>query len=207
MPQRYRPGERICEEGAPADWAWFVKRGLAIVSRGAGGRRAVEAASHVVSPGGLVGLEALVSPVYAATARAAGDATLCVISRGNLDAWLGARGSPARAILEQIAGGRSLGAPRAASPDGTAVARVARWLLGIARDGVAPPLERRVVASLLGMAPETLSRALAKLKRAGGVTISGRHLRIRQRPLLESLAAPGSRPDRNGGAKRNAPAQ
>ena len=44
--------------------------------------------------------------------------------------------------------------------------------------GQAPPIPRRVVAGLLGMQPETFSRALASLAAAGAVSVTRKSIRV-----------------------------
>ena len=76
--------------------------------------------------------------------------------------------------------------PRAAAADGTSVQRVARWLLGREDDDHHVP--RTVMASLLGMVPETLSRALARLGRDGAIHVDRKHVTIRDRDALAQHA-------------------
>lgn len=72
--------------------------------------------------------------------------------------------------------------------------RLANYLLTQrARQGgkeeITLPHEKRVLASLLGMTPENLSRAFAKLA-ARGVVVEGAHVRIEKVQALERLALP-----------------
>lgn len=74
------------------------------------------------------------------------------------------------------------------------VERLANFLLALrASDGTGPslrlPFEKRVLASLLGMTPENLSRAFAALQ-AYGVTVEGALVHIRKPAALEALAKP-----------------
>jgi CRP/FNR family transcriptional activator FtrB len=72
-------------------------------------------------------------------------------------------------------------------------ARLANYLLSQrVRQGeevIALPHEKRLLASLLGMTPENLSRAFTRLA-AQGVTVQGRRVRIDRPEALERLARP-----------------
>ena len=175
----------MASEGGPAHTVWFVKRGTVVLSRtGADG---VERARVVHGPGTFVGLEALVQPTYADSVRTAGPAILCGIGRAGLDTWLGPRGTPARMALERTLLADASQRPRAAAADGTALQRVARWLLDEHDERHQVP--RKVTAALLGIVPETLSRMLAGLRDEGAIELSRRTVTVRDRRLLELRAA------------------
>jgi CRP-like cAMP-binding protein len=55
------------------------------------------------------------------------------------------------------------------------------------------PLDKNLIAARLGMQPETLSRCLAKLRRAG-VESDGHGLRVQDVDRLRSLAALADKP-------------
>ena len=57
------------------------------------------------------------------------------------------------------------------------------------REQITLPHEKRVLASLLGMTPENLSRAFAKLSKQG-VSVSGNIVEFGKMPALERLARP-----------------
>lgn len=77
--------------------------------------------------------------------------------------------------------------------------RLAAWLLGQSAAANATsftiPFEKRVLASLLGMTPENLSRAFATLA-TYGVTTSGRSVSLEDVPGLRGLARPQHMLDR-----------
>jgi CRP/FNR family transcriptional regulator, transcriptional activator FtrB len=56
------------------------------------------------------------------------------------------------------------------------------------------PVEKRLLASLLGMTPENLSRAFAKLRRHG-VEVDGARILLRSRAELQRVARPSDRID------------
>lgn len=184
--RRKERGEYLFFEGEPATHVWFVKRGTVVLARGSGEGEGQERARAVRKAGAFVGLEALVQPTYLDTARVTSSTTVCGATLAAVNAWLGAPGTPARVALEQVLRATGDDAPRAAGPDGNAVRRVARWLL--ADQQSAGPLPRRDVAGLLGMVPETLSRALAQLSDLGAVEVTRRSLRVRDPSALRAAA-------------------
>jgi CRP-like cAMP-binding protein len=181
-------GEHLYEEGQAADRVWFVKRGTVVLSRASGDETAARA-RNVRRSGAFVGLEALVHPRYVDSARA-GEATIaCSAPLAQVDAWLGPPGLPARTALEQQLRSDVHQPLRSASPDGTAIERVARWVIAEVRQGEdGRPLLRRDVAGLLGMAPETFSRALASLVERGAIETSRRHVWVRNSQALQRVA-------------------
>jgi CRP/FNR family transcriptional regulator len=182
---RKRPrDETLALEGQPIQTVWFLKRGTVVLSRL--GSDGVERPRMVRGPGSFIGLELLVRPTYADTVRTTEPTIVCGIGRDALDAWLGPRGTPARMALEQTLRATADERPRAAGADGTALERVARWVLDDSATGCRVP--RRVVANLLGMVPETLSRSLAQLHDEGTISLSRRSIAIIDRARLEAIA-------------------
>jgi CRP/FNR family transcriptional regulator len=177
-------GTRLYVEGEVARTVWFVKRGTVLLSRrGCDGDERPRAVRGV---GNFIGLEAAVQPCYADSARTTEATVLCGIVKGDLDRWLGPRDAPARVALEQQLFSECRDTPRTTRAHGTARQRIARLLL----DDVAPHIERQDLAQLLGMVPETLSRALAALRDAGAIELTRRTIKVRSRQRLESLASP-----------------
>jgi CRP-like cAMP-binding protein len=187
--RRRRTGAYLYMEGAAAEKIWFVKQGSVVLSREADDRRGEGIAWTVRGPGALLGAEGLVRPTYLDSARAVADTTVCTASREALSQWLGAREGAARAVLDLVLLAQSVDAPGRSGSDGNATRRVAAFLLEDPR-GTSPTLPRRVVAGLLGMLPETLSRALRALSELGFVEVTRRSVRIVDRPGLEDAAHP-----------------
>lgn len=52
-------------------------------------------------------------------------------------------------------------------------------------------ISKQQLAALLGTIPETLSRILAKMTKQGLIQVNGRHIKMLDRPGLETLAAAG----------------
>lgn len=189
--ERRRPaGAALYVAGEPVDRVFFVKRGAVLLSREAGEARGEGIPWAVRGPGAVLGVEGLVHPTYLDSARCVTEAVVCAAPKAEIALWLRGCDDAPRALLECVLRSQCTDAPRRAGSDGSAVARVARWLL----DGEsghprrASALPRRVIAGLLGMQPETLSRALAALATKGAVSVTRRRVDVLDRSLLERLA-------------------
>ena len=190
--EAFERGDSLFREGDPAERVWFVKRGTVVMTSSAGDEES-ERACGVRRAGSFVGLEALVHPRYLQSARAGEPTVACAAPLAEVEAWLGPAGLPARTVLEQQLRSEAHQPLQAASPDGTAVERVARWVIAEVRDGEAGhPLLRRDVAGLLGMAPETFSRALARLVHEGAIAANRRRVWVRNAGVLLRLAGRSS---------------
>jgi CRP-like cAMP-binding protein len=182
-----RRGELVFLEGDPAGHIWFVKRGVVLLTRAGHGDGEPEVPRALRRAGSFIGLEALVGPRYLDTARVAEPAVLCGAPRDVFEEWLGPPDSPARSTLEQLILADAHEPPRAAHSDGSALARVARWAQQQAEAG-ATPVPRRFTAGLLGMTPETLSRALARLAKLGAIAVTRRSVRVVDPEILARAA-------------------
>jgi CRP-like cAMP-binding protein len=190
--RRRGAGEQLYLQGEPASAVWFLKEGTVALLRELPGRERVRA---IRAAGSVMGLELLVHDTYLDTARALTEVSVCVLSRTGLDGWLGDPGTPSRALLEQSVRGLLADAPRGAAPDGNATRRVARWILDA---GDASEVPRHMIASLLGMAPETLSRSLADLRTRGAIAATRRTLSICDRDALGRAAGEEPAPSPDG---------
>jgi len=175
-------------EGARATDVWFIKRGTIVLARAAGELGGVESPRAIRRAGAFVGLEALVRPNYLDSARVPSAAVVCGGPREQIDEWLGAHGSPLRMAFEQLLLAECDDEPRGASSDGSATARVARWILREADASHETAVPRRTTAGLLGMVPETFSRALGKLATAGAIEVTRRSLRVKDADTLRAAA-------------------
>ncbi len=172
-----RAGELLYLEGEPASHIWYIKHGTVVLYRESGDKDAEGRAHAVRFQGTFIGLEALVSDYYADSARASSDVVICGATRDGMDAWLGPKGTPARSALEITLRAQSADSNRH-TPRGSAVRRVATWLVDEGPRGATATLPRKLVADLLGMRPETFSRALAHLTKAGAISTTRTTLRI-----------------------------
>lgn len=171
-------GALLYIEGDTADRVWYVVSGYVSLSREASESQSAGVTWAVRRPGDLVGAESLVSGTYRDSAKLLTSATLCAASRETVDAWLGPETSPARSLVQLLLKTRCRESPRGSSADGAAPKRVAQWLLDNSSDGSAPSIPRGVVAALLGMQPETFSRALATLVAEGAITADRKAIHV-----------------------------
>jgi len=173
--------------GAPADTMFYVKHGVVALSRGARLAEGDGAPHAIRRAGSLLGLEVLVQDSYADSARAVTEVTVCAAGRSEMLSWLEEDGT-ARAVLDcQVRDSISDHAARATT-DGSAPRRIARWLMGSAKQQTLP---RTVLAGLLGMRPETLSRALAALAEEGCIQLTRSRIEVTDPARLEEIANGG----------------
>ncbi len=165
-------------EGASADRLWYVVTGHVALTRASGEALGEGMTWAVRTAGEMLGAEALLAGTYRDSARLLTTATLCAATREVVDGWLGPPTAPARAVVQLLVRSRCRDVPRRSASEGSAARRVAQWLLDDAPGGQAPPIPRRVVAGLLGMQPETFSRALASLAAAGAVSVTRKSIRV-----------------------------
>ncbi len=190
-----KSGEIIYVEGEDAPRIWYLKRGTVVLMRKVSETRGEGQVRAVRFPGSFIGLEAMVVDHYLDTARAATDVALCGITRDGMDAWLGPPGTPARTALEMTLRTASMDLAQRAPRDGNAMKRVAAWLLDEGPGANTLELPRRILADLLGMRPETFSRALTSLADRGAIDVTRTTLRIADGDVLEEIAhGAGRRP-------------
>ncbi len=177
-PRERTAGARLYFEGEPGTKIYYLWRGQVALTRAGGDARGAGVTWAVRRGGDLLGAEILVHEQYLDTAVTLGSSTVCAASRESIDAWIGPPESPARTLLQLSLRTRCSEVPRRSGADGKATRRLARWLLDEAADGAPPKLPKQVIAALLGMLPETLSRALARLASAGAIAVDRRTIRV-----------------------------
>jgi CRP-like cAMP-binding protein len=167
---------------------WYVRRGLVLLS--SMNRDGSEAQVGLRGPGALIGLEALDGAPATYQAWALSDVGLCRLDSVTFRAWVGDPEAPAavvaRLALDELARCRQ----ERNAISGKATARVARFLVERARaEGSEQPLpvQQQLLARMLRMSPETLSRTLARL-RAVGALAPGRGVAIADLRALERAA-------------------
>jgi len=180
-------GVTLCAQGEPARSVFFIKEGF--VSLSAVSPRGSEMLLRLRGPTSLICTEALQGESSPYEARALSRVKLCAIGGEQMSGWIGPEKSPARAVLELLLGEARLQRDEVNYRQGDCLARVARFALAHARFLADRPnaVRKQVVARLLGMRPETLSRCLTRLEREGVVDAS-RGVRVIDPKRLAAIA-------------------
>lgn len=175
---RRRQHNILYVQGTAASQVFFVQRGSVSLHRMSTENRSLGRTRALRHVGTFLGMEALIDQNYQDSARAETDLVLCVASRERVESWIGEPTSVSYLLLKtllQTEGDDLL--PRS-SPDGTAVQRVATWILDQYQLEQTTDVPRKVIAELLGMRQETLSRALHALRDEGLIEVSRRSLYV-----------------------------
>jgi CRP-like cAMP-binding protein len=191
-PRAFSAGTTLYIEGARAERLWYLLDGTVGLLRDVGDRRGAGVPWTTRRGGSIIGNEALVQGEYADTAIALTDVTVCGSESNCFEKWLRAgNGDAAHAILQLVIRAHCEAGPRPSTSEGSATCRVARWLADESRGGVAPPIPRAVVAGLLGMLPETFSRALSTLASRGAIEVDRKQIRVIDANVLLAEAGEG----------------
>jgi CRP-like cAMP-binding protein len=181
-------GTILIHQGVKPSNVLYLRRGHVVLSSTA--ESGTEVSCAVRGPDTLLGLEAVLDLPMPYQVWALTDVVLCTLDTHAFRDWLGSEKSPIRAtLLFSVAeSARRVGERQALQ--GTAVRRVARFLLQHAEasnDGEPLHTPHRVLAGILGMRPETLSRALAALRDSGALAV-GRTVRVASKERLRAAA-------------------
>lgn len=184
---RRPPGSTVLSQGEVPSHAWYLREGRVLLT-------AVDADGNertcaVREPGAFLGFEALRGRPSRHDAKTLSNSVFCRLDETRLRTWLGERLTPASALLgfalDETDQENEEGRLRA----GRASARLARYLAGrAARSGTLLPVPRHFLARLLGLRPETLSRALRRLRDRGALE-EGHEIAIRDLERLEAESA------------------
>lgn len=199
-----QPGTVLVRQGEVPSTVWFLKSGAVLLSALASSGHETYCALR--STGDLVGTEGMVDRQSPYESWAFGHVVACRLPIAQFRDWLGVDLTPTAAVLgifvEEM---RRLHEDRALLV-GDAVSRVARYLLARLRDANArtarldgqaamppapstpdEPLGKGLLARLLGIRAETLSRALHQLRELGAIR-DDREISVADPHLLERLA-------------------
>ncbi len=165
-------GATLCAQGERPRTVYFVKEGF--VSLSAVSPRGAETVLTLRGPTALLCAEALHGEPSPYEVRALSPVKLCGIGAEAMNQWVGPDRGPARAVLDLVLLESRLQRDEVNYRQGDCLSRVARFTLAHARFLADRPnaVRKQVVARLLGMRPETLSRCLTRLERDGVVDAS-----------------------------------
>jgi CRP-like cAMP-binding protein len=167
----------------------FVKKGAVLITRSVDEERVEGTPWAIRRVGSFLGLEGLVGTYHLDSARALTEVTLCSATLEAVQAWLVARRTAARIVLDSVLRSGTRERPLRGNADGTAPRRAASWLLENADRRFPGAVSRQVMAGLLGMRPETLSRALRTLAERGAIRHGRVSIEILDRARLRSIAS------------------
>ena len=186
-PTTRETGATLCAQDERPRNVLFVKEGF--VSRSAVSPRGAEVVLTLRGPSSLLCTEALQSEPSPYEVRALSRVKLCGISAESLNAWVGPERGPARVVLDLVLSEARMQRDEVNFRHGDCLSRVARFALAHARFLADRPnaVRKQVVARLLGMRPETLSRCLTRLERDGVVDAS-RGMRVLDQRRLAAIA-------------------
>jgi CRP-like cAMP-binding protein len=185
---RLAAGSVLVAQGEKPDRVWFVRRGTVLVSTVSGTGEETQCALR--GPGSLVGLEALRDEPAGYQAWTLSEAVMCGLSSERFRAWVGPRDNPLGVVLDLALDEAAERGEERIALAGRTVERVARFLVARRRmEKRERPLriQHQLLARMLGMRAETLSRALGKLREAGAIE-DGVDVRIADFDRLVQLA-------------------
>jgi CRP/FNR family transcriptional regulator, cyclic AMP receptor protein len=186
-PTTRESGATLCAQGERPRTVYFIKEGF--VSLSAVSPRGSEVLLTLRGPTSLICTESLHADPSPYEVRALSRVKLCGIAGDAMSQWVGPEKSPARVVLDLILAEGKLQRDEVNYRQGDCLSRVARFALAHARFLADRPnaVRKQVVARLLGMRPETLSRCLTRLERDGVVDAS-RGVRVLDARRLAAIA-------------------
>lgn len=191
--QAFPPGIELFHEGDRPDFLHVVVDGAVELFAGWSGR---ETTMQIVRPVETIILAATVRDApFLMSARTLECSHIVLVPSQDVRQIFASDGAFARAVVAELAGCyRGMVKAQKELKLRNSTERLANWILrqeGAARgDGtITIDLEKRKLASLLGMAPENLSRALNGLS-AHGIRVDGRELHASDLSALRRFARP-----------------
>jgi CRP/FNR family transcriptional regulator, cyclic AMP receptor protein len=186
-PTMREAGATLCAQGERPRNVYFVKEGF--VSLSAVSPRGSEVQLALRGPASLLCTDAMHNAPSPYEVKALSRVKLCGIAGDQMSAWIGPDRSPARAVLDLLLAEGRVQRDEVNYRQGDCLSRVARFALAHARFLADRPnaVRKQVVARLLGMRAETLSRCLTRLERDGVVDAS-RGVRVLDARRLATIA-------------------
>ena len=188
VPRKRPAGAVLHVVGDAVERIWFIKAGSVLVTRSMDDEQVEGTPWAIRRAGGFLGLEGLVRPEHHESARALTDVTLCSAPRDVVETWLQRHGTASRVLLDAVLRSGVRERPLRGNADGTAPQRAAAWLLGHAPQAASRQVTRRVLAGLLGMRPETLSRTLRAIEAQGAIFQTRGKIEVVDRGRLRAIA-------------------
>jgi CRP-like cAMP-binding protein len=168
--RHFTAGDTLIEQGDTPQGVMLLKEGLVGLSTVSD--KGVETGCTVRAPKTLLGSESVYSMRTTYRVWALTDLTVCVAPIERLKPWLGSLSTPFGALMRLSVEESSRRVTERLERGGSSVSRIARLLLRRCVNSQPQRLElsQRLVARVLSMTPETISRALGKLHAAGAVS-------------------------------------
>ncbi len=177
----------VCNQGDAHPTVYYVREGtVALCTVDADG---VESGLAIRGPRSLLCCESMSGTPSPFEIRAITPLRLCSMPAKALGRWVGPERSPAQSVLELLLYELSRRQEDMSWRRGDSMSRVARFVLasGMRLNG-ARPLQKQMVARVLGMRPETLSRCLGKLADRGLIA-RGTGAKVVDAPGLAAVGA------------------
>ena len=191
--QRFPASVVLIREGQPADFLHVVVEGAVALFAGDGRHETI---MEIVRPIATFILAAVLrEEAHLMSARTIEPSQLVMIPARDVRALFREDAVFARAVVHELAGRyRTMVKALKRQKLRTSVERLANYLIRCDADHgdsgrFRLPLEKKVLASFLGMTPENLSRAFAALAKQG-VAVDGAEVRLTRPADLRTFAAP-----------------
>lgn len=200
----YQRGDAVYRQGQSLSALYVVRSGAVRIALGD-----AEGSQQVLGfrlPGEVLGIDALLDDTHHTHATALERTTVCEVPFARLEDLFEQLPGLQRKIMREL--GREVASTQQhvlAMGRQQALERVALFLYGLLEryerlsrptDCVRLPMGRSDIACYLGLAVETVSRALRRMEEHGVLSASGRHLRIYRRDLLAALCVADRQRDR-----------
>jgi len=186
-PSAREPGGSLCAQGERPRTVYFVKEGFVALSSVS--PKGSEMVLALRGPTSLLCAEAMTNEPSAFEVRALSRVKLCGIAGDAMTQWVGPERSPGRVVIELLLAESRMQREEVNFRQGDCMSRVARFALAHAKFLSDRPnaVRKQVVARLLGMRPETLSRCLTRLE-DDGVLDASRGVKVIDHRRLAAIA-------------------
>ncbi len=186
-PSTREAGASLCAQGERPRSVYFIKEGFVALS--AVSPKGSELVLTLRGPTSMLCTEAISNEPSAYEVRAMSRVKLCGISGEALAQWVGPERSPARVVLDLLLAESRAQRDEVNFRQGDCMSRVARFALAHAKFLADRPnaVRKQVVARMLGMRPETLSRCLTRLEQ-DGVLDASRGVKVIDQRRLAAIA-------------------